>query len=209
MILLGGREPVAVEVPTQSPAAGCAFHPRCPYANDRFRRERPSLLAAGGAPDRVSRAVRRATAETTPLRARCHSLGRSLRGIWQLAAEGFYRPSSRVRYQRENRFLQTAVDPRIRVDHLAHPNQPRRTSARSPRVSERRLAVIRNAAISKASRIARSSEDFRVDLALRGCRRIGQVMLANLLRPIPSASSSSGYCRSREKGFPPAVPLVA
>ena len=27
--------------------AGCAFHPRCPYAFDRCRRERPELLAAG------------------------------------------------------------------------------------------------------------------------------------------------------------------
>jgi peptide/nickel transport system ATP-binding protein len=48
---LGGREPVAGEVPNPiDPPPGCAFHPRCPYANDRCRRERPSLLAAGGAP---------------------------------------------------------------------------------------------------------------------------------------------------------------
>jgi peptide/nickel transport system ATP-binding protein len=46
----GEREPVAGEVPNPiDPPPGCAFHPRCPYANDRCRRERPSLLVAGGA----------------------------------------------------------------------------------------------------------------------------------------------------------------
>jgi peptide/nickel transport system ATP-binding protein len=41
----GGREPVAGEVPNPiDPPPGCAFHPRCPHANDRCRRERPSLL---------------------------------------------------------------------------------------------------------------------------------------------------------------------
>jgi peptide/nickel transport system ATP-binding protein len=46
----GEREPVAGEVPNPiDPPPGCAFHPRCPYANDRCRRERPSLLEAGGA----------------------------------------------------------------------------------------------------------------------------------------------------------------
>jgi peptide/nickel transport system ATP-binding protein len=44
------REPVAGEVPNPiDPPPGCAFHPRCPHANDRCRQERPSLLAAGGA----------------------------------------------------------------------------------------------------------------------------------------------------------------
>jgi peptide/nickel transport system ATP-binding protein len=44
---LGEREPVAGEVPNPiDPPAGCAFHPRCPYANDRCRTERPSLLVA-------------------------------------------------------------------------------------------------------------------------------------------------------------------
>jgi peptide/nickel transport system ATP-binding protein len=47
---LGEREPVAGEVPNPiDPPPGCAFHPRCPYANDRCRNERPSLLVAGGA----------------------------------------------------------------------------------------------------------------------------------------------------------------
>ena len=47
---LGEREPVAGEVPNPiDPPPGCAFHPRCPYANDRCRIERPSLLVAGEA----------------------------------------------------------------------------------------------------------------------------------------------------------------
>ena len=44
------RTPVAGEVPNPlSPPTGCAFHPRCPHANDRCKRERPELrsLAAG------------------------------------------------------------------------------------------------------------------------------------------------------------------
>jgi len=46
----GDREPVAGEVPNPiDPPSGCAFHPRCPYANDRCRQERPSLLASDGA----------------------------------------------------------------------------------------------------------------------------------------------------------------
>jgi peptide/nickel transport system ATP-binding protein len=41
------RIPVGGEVPSPiSPPPGCAFHPRCPLANDRCRRERPELLAA-------------------------------------------------------------------------------------------------------------------------------------------------------------------
>ncbi|MSP49596.1 MAG: ATP-binding cassette domain-containing protein [Alphaproteobacteria bacterium] len=36
------RTPVAGEVPNPiNPPTGCAFHPRCPFANDRCRRERP------------------------------------------------------------------------------------------------------------------------------------------------------------------------
>ena len=42
---LGEREPVAGEVPNPiDPPPGCAFHPRCPYANERCRVERPVLL---------------------------------------------------------------------------------------------------------------------------------------------------------------------
>jgi peptide/nickel transport system ATP-binding protein len=45
----GEREPVAGEVPNPiDPPPGCAFHPRCPYANDRCKREVPALLKAGG-----------------------------------------------------------------------------------------------------------------------------------------------------------------
>ena len=41
-----GRErvPVGGEVPNPiNPPSGCAFHPRCPFANDRCRQERPEL----------------------------------------------------------------------------------------------------------------------------------------------------------------------
>jgi peptide/nickel transport system ATP-binding protein len=39
------RTPVAGEVPNPlAPPPGCAFHPRCPHANDRCTRERPELL---------------------------------------------------------------------------------------------------------------------------------------------------------------------
>ena len=47
-----GREriPVGGEVPSPiTPPPGCAFHPRCPLANDRCKRERPELKPAGDA----------------------------------------------------------------------------------------------------------------------------------------------------------------
>jgi peptide/nickel transport system ATP-binding protein len=41
------RTAVAGEVPNPlDPPPGCPFHPRCPYANERCRREVPKLLAA-------------------------------------------------------------------------------------------------------------------------------------------------------------------
>jgi peptide/nickel transport system ATP-binding protein len=46
-----GRTPVAGEVPNPlNPPSGCAFHPRCPHANERCRQEIPALKAtpAGG-----------------------------------------------------------------------------------------------------------------------------------------------------------------
>jgi peptide/nickel transport system ATP-binding protein len=43
------RTPVQGEVPNPlSPPTGCAFHPRCPHANERCSRERPALLSIGG-----------------------------------------------------------------------------------------------------------------------------------------------------------------
>ena len=40
------RTPVAGEVPNPiDPPGGCSFHPRCPFANERCRRERPELIA--------------------------------------------------------------------------------------------------------------------------------------------------------------------
>jgi peptide/nickel transport system ATP-binding protein len=42
------RERVGGEVPSPiDPPSGCAFHPRCPYANDRCRIERPELRPDG------------------------------------------------------------------------------------------------------------------------------------------------------------------
>jgi peptide/nickel transport system ATP-binding protein len=39
------RTPVGGEVPNPlAPPSGCAFHPRCPHANERCRREAPALL---------------------------------------------------------------------------------------------------------------------------------------------------------------------
>jgi peptide/nickel transport system ATP-binding protein len=39
------RTPVAGEVPNPlAPPPGCTFHPRCPYANERCRRETPQLI---------------------------------------------------------------------------------------------------------------------------------------------------------------------
>jgi peptide/nickel transport system ATP-binding protein len=41
------RTPVAGEVPNPlAPPPGCAFHPRCPHADERCRRERPQVVAA-------------------------------------------------------------------------------------------------------------------------------------------------------------------
>jgi peptide/nickel transport system ATP-binding protein len=41
------RTPVGGEVPNPlAPPPGCAFHPRCPYANERCRTERPKAIGA-------------------------------------------------------------------------------------------------------------------------------------------------------------------
>jgi peptide/nickel transport system ATP-binding protein len=43
------RKPVIGEVPSAiNPPPGCPFHPRCPFAYDRCKVERPDLLPAGG-----------------------------------------------------------------------------------------------------------------------------------------------------------------
>ncbi|MBC7603638.1 MAG: dipeptide ABC transporter ATP-binding protein [Ramlibacter sp.] len=43
------RTPVQGEVPNPlNPPTGCAFNPRCPFANDRCRNERPALLELRG-----------------------------------------------------------------------------------------------------------------------------------------------------------------
>jgi peptide/nickel transport system ATP-binding protein len=42
------RKPVEGEIPSAiNPPSGCPFHPRCPFAFDRCRAERPELLPAG------------------------------------------------------------------------------------------------------------------------------------------------------------------
>ena len=44
------RIPVAGEVPSPiNPPSGCAFHPRCPFADDRCRSDRPELIPIGEA----------------------------------------------------------------------------------------------------------------------------------------------------------------
>jgi peptide/nickel transport system ATP-binding protein len=44
------RKPVEGEVPNPvDPPPGCPFHPRCPFANERCRRELPAALPAGAA----------------------------------------------------------------------------------------------------------------------------------------------------------------
>jgi peptide/nickel transport system ATP-binding protein len=46
------RTPVAGEVPNPlSPPSGCAFHPRCPLANERCTRETPVLRGEGEGAD--------------------------------------------------------------------------------------------------------------------------------------------------------------
>jgi peptide/nickel transport system ATP-binding protein len=41
------RTPVAGEVPNPlNPPSGCTFHPRCPHANDRCKREAPKMIMA-------------------------------------------------------------------------------------------------------------------------------------------------------------------
>ena len=43
------RSPVAGEVPSPiNPPSGCTFHPRCPFANDRCKAERPKALSIEG-----------------------------------------------------------------------------------------------------------------------------------------------------------------
>ena len=42
MVGIPGLAPLLVDLPP-----GCAFHPRCPYAFDRCRRERPELFDVG------------------------------------------------------------------------------------------------------------------------------------------------------------------
>ena len=45
----GGRTSVSGEVPSAlNPPTGCAFHPRCPHAQDRCRSEAPELREVGG-----------------------------------------------------------------------------------------------------------------------------------------------------------------
>ena len=52
------RTAVAGEVPNPlDPPSGCAFHPRCPHAGDRCRREAPMLQPARGGGEVACHAV--------------------------------------------------------------------------------------------------------------------------------------------------------
>jgi len=65
------RTAVAGEVPNPlDPPPGCAFHPRCPHADDRCRREAPSLRAVEGDGEVACHAVeeRRLPARVVPVR---------------------------------------------------------------------------------------------------------------------------------------------
>ena len=43
------RTPVAGEVPSPiNPPSGCTFHPRCPFATNRCKLERPKLIETDG-----------------------------------------------------------------------------------------------------------------------------------------------------------------
>ncbi len=60
------RTAVAGEVPNPlDPPAGCAFHPRCAYANDRCRRERPLLRSAPGGGEAACHAVEEGRIDAT------------------------------------------------------------------------------------------------------------------------------------------------
>jgi len=59
------RTAVAGEVPNPlDPPAGCAFHPRCAYANDRCRQERPVLRSAPGGGEVACHAVEEGRIDT-------------------------------------------------------------------------------------------------------------------------------------------------
>jgi peptide/nickel transport system ATP-binding protein len=52
------RTAVAGEVPNPlDPPSGCTFHPRCPFANERCRREKPELRSAGSGGEVACHAV--------------------------------------------------------------------------------------------------------------------------------------------------------
>jgi peptide/nickel transport system ATP-binding protein len=52
------RTAVAGEVPNPlDPPSGCTFHPRCPFANERCRREKPELRSVGNGGEAACHAV--------------------------------------------------------------------------------------------------------------------------------------------------------
>ncbi|HSF95673.1 MAG TPA: oligopeptide/dipeptide ABC transporter ATP-binding protein [Thermohalobaculum sp.] len=62
------RQPVAGEVPNPiDPPSGCTFHPRCPFANDRCRREAPALRDAPSGARAACHAVEEGRIEAAPL----------------------------------------------------------------------------------------------------------------------------------------------
>ena len=77
------RTAVAGEVPNPlEPPPGCTFHPRCPHANERCRREVPALLAVEGGGVVACHAV--AEDRLPPLPAASETATRASRGSVQL-----------------------------------------------------------------------------------------------------------------------------
>lgn len=67
------RSPVAGEVPNPiTPPTGCAFHPRCPFANDRCRNEVPQLRTMPSGVRTACHAVEEQRIESAPTAALTH-----------------------------------------------------------------------------------------------------------------------------------------
>ena len=73
------RTPVQGEVPNPlNPPTGCAFHPRCPHANERCQAERPALLEIQGVQRGLPRGGGRADLERVMQRIQAYRFVRRL-----------------------------------------------------------------------------------------------------------------------------------
>jgi len=64
------RTPVAGEVPSPlNPPPGCSFHPRCPWANERCKTERPEAVALPGGGEAACHAVQEGRLPEEPMHA--------------------------------------------------------------------------------------------------------------------------------------------